>query len=311
MTPAVRLSRIVCRLARDASTWLMLWCTAERASDSCCVMSRKARVSPPSSSRPSSAALGVKSPRATWRTPSASTSNGCASWLPSTTANKTAPNTARKRLSVRVPMYILRKPPRASARSWYSRLASCTAMAFATRVVGRFSVICRKRASPSTLTLVLLTTAMALMRGLSSAGFAACTRLPLTAGSPVPFDPAAETSSSPSIWVTTRWLRALRSCCINGRSGCSIKRDSPALAIIWPEAFHSTTSATCNCSRRRSSDRPTLASGVSDSWLAACRVLLASSFARLSSVARPKFRPAANAPSTSTSNQLSIDRDTN
>ena len=112
----------------------MLCSTAPRASASCCVMSANERVRPPSSSLPCSTGLGDRSPAATSRTPAASSSSGRASWLPSSTASSTAPNTARNRLSVSVPMYMRRRPSRASARSWYSRLASCTASALATSV---------------------------------------------------------------------------------------------------------------------------------------------------------------------------------
>jgi hypothetical protein len=45
--------------------------------------------------------------------------------------------------------------------------------------------------------------------------------------------------------------------------------------------------------------------------LAAARVLLARSLASVSSVERPRLRPASSAPSTLTSNQLSIERETN
>ena len=227
---------MVCRLARAASTWLMLCWTAERASLNCWVISANERVNPPSSSLPCKAALGVRSPLATWRTPSARTRSGLASWLPSTTASSTAPNTARNRLSVRVPMYILRRPPRASARSWYSRLASCTAMALATSVAGMICVTCKNRTSPNKPTLGLLTTAIALMR--ADMCMPAAAGMPL-ASSPVP---VSTSSSSPSICVTTRCTRALRSCWEAGRSGLRVKRDAPTLATIWPEADHSTTS---------------------------------------------------------------------
>ena len=163
MTPEVRLSKIVCRLARAALTCDMLWSTAERASNNCCVISANERVRPPNSSRPCHTALGVKSPAATWRTPSAKSRRGRASWLPSSTANSTAPNTAKKRLRVNVPMYMRFRPVRASARSWYSRLAVCTAMALATKGGGRFCTICKKRGSASKPTPLLDTKAKALM----------------------------------------------------------------------------------------------------------------------------------------------------
>ena len=48
-----------------------------------------------------------------------------------------------------------------------------------------------------------------------------------------------------------------------------------------------------------------------DLSVAAARVLLARSLDKVSSVARPRLRPASSAPSTFTSNQLSMERDTN
>ena len=85
-------------------------CTSSRASESCSVISANERVRPPSSSRDANTAFELKSPRATWRTPSASSSSGCASWLLSAIASSSAPNTASTSASVSVPMYILRRP---------------------------------------------------------------------------------------------------------------------------------------------------------------------------------------------------------
>ncbi|MNV47518.1 hypothetical protein D3C71_1393880 [compost metagenome] len=61
----------------------------------------------------------------------------------------------------------------------------------------------------------------------------------------------------------------------------------------------------------RSSSKPAAASGtwVSDSL--AVRVLCAMSLATVSSVTLARFTPADSAPSTLTSNQLSIERETN
>ena len=84
-------------------------------------MSANERVSPPNSSLPCKANLGLRSPAATWRMPWASNNNGLANWLPNNTASKMAPKTAMNKLRVRVPMYMRRKPSRARALSWYSR----------------------------------------------------------------------------------------------------------------------------------------------------------------------------------------------
>ncbi len=85
---------MVCRLARAPSTCTTLRCTSSRASASWPVMSANERVSPPSSSREANTGFALRSPWATWRTPSASSSKGRASWLPSSAASSTAPNTA-------------------------------------------------------------------------------------------------------------------------------------------------------------------------------------------------------------------------
>jgi hypothetical protein len=118
-------------------------------------------------------------------------------------------------------------------------------------------------------------------------------------------------SSSPSTIAIERCVRAVRICCAVGLSGLSWNFDSPALAMSWPVGLHRITSLAGNCSRNRSSARGTDESGTSASCVAALRVLFARSFASASSVTRPRFRPASSAPSTFTSNQLSIDRDTN
>ncbi len=120
-TPAVRLSKIVCKLAREVLTCSMLRPNAVRVSKSCCVISANERVSPSNSSRPCKTGLGLKSPAATSRTPAASNNKGRANWLPNSTASNTAPNTAKNKVRVKVPMYMLRKPSRPKARSWYSR----------------------------------------------------------------------------------------------------------------------------------------------------------------------------------------------
>ena len=61
----------------------------------------------------------------------------------------------------------------------------------------------------------------------------------------------------------------------------------------------------------RSSTTPDAASGTCASWLLAPRVLVARSLAMVSSVTRARLTPAVNAPSTFTSNQLSMERETN
>ena len=200
-TPEVRLSKMVCKCARAESTCDMLRCTVPRASASCCVMDAKARVRPPNSSLPCMASLGVRSPAATWLTPSVSTSRGRAIWLPKITASKIAPNTARNRLSVRVPMYMRLRPSRASARSWYSRLALSTAKALATKLAGKARCTSKKRCSVARPTLALAMGTKALMRGLPS----------------LPGPP----SSRPSTQASERSARAVRNWLPLGLSGLS------------------------------------------------------------------------------------------
>ena len=86
-------------------------------------MSAKLRVRPPSSSREANTGLTrCRSPAATWRMPSASSSSGRASWLPSTTASSTAPNTDSTSDSVSVPMYMLAQAVAGQHARWlYSR----------------------------------------------------------------------------------------------------------------------------------------------------------------------------------------------
>jgi hypothetical protein len=91
----------------------------------------------------------------------------------------------------------------------------------------------------------------------------------------------------------------------------SWKRDVPALATSCPEPVQRITSLASSWSRMRSSTRPALVSGTCASCALAPRVLAARSSVSESSVARPRFRPASSAPSTLTSNQLSMERATN
>ena len=118
-------------------------------------------------------------------------------------------------------------------------------------------------------------------------------------------------SSNPSIWVTARCSRTERSKAVLGRSGLRLKRDCPALPIGWPAAFHSTTSVAPSWSRMRSSASPTVADEPWATCALTVRVLAAMSAACDSSDTRARFTPATSAPSTFTSNQLSIDRVTN
>ena len=185
-----------------------------------------------------------------------------------------------------------RKPSRAKARSWYSRLASCTASAFATRAGGNGIVTCKNRGSSSSPTRGLATSAKTFTRA-----FCVAT--------------VSVRSSRPSIWVRVRCWRTMRNWAVPGRSGLRLKRDWPALATALPAAFHKITSLAESCSRMRSSTSPAAASGTWASCTLAVRAWVVMSSAMESRDTRARFTPATSAPSTLTSNQLSMDRVTN
>ena len=186
-------------------------------------------------------------------------------------------------------MYILRRPSRAKARSWYSRLASCTSKALATKVAGSSCEICKTQGSSRKLRLFCGTKVRTLMRPVG----------------------APTVSSSPSTISTLSLLRTCLNCAAVGRSGRMAKRDWPADAIKRPSRDQSTASLASIWVRTRSSISAALASCTSTNCCAATRDCLARSPDSVSRVARPKFKPATKAPSTFTSNQLSIERDTN
>ena len=165
-------------------------------------------------------------------------------------------------------------------------------MALATSAGGSETVACRKRGSTNRPSVGVLTSTSAFTRTLSSAL-------------------AVVMSSSPSIWKVMRSCRALRNCCGVGRSGLSENRDCPALATGWADEFQSTMSEAPNWSLMRSSTSPAAASGTWASWVLDSRVLVAMSAPMVSSVTRARLTPDESAPSTRTSNQLSIERDTN
>ncbi len=166
MTPAVRLSRMVCRLARAALTWPMLCSTAARASASCCVMSAKERVRPPSSSLPCSAGLGERSPpppRARRRPAAAAAARaGCPGYGQQHGAEHRQEQAERERADVHAAQALARQRPllvlavgllHRDAR-WPPASAAASAVA------------CRKRGSASRPRLGCGTTASALMRAL-------------------------------------------------------------------------------------------------------------------------------------------------
>ena len=82
-------------------------------------------------------------------------------------------------------------------------------------------------------------------------------------------------------------------------------------AINCPDPENRTISLAPSCSRSRSSGSVARASGSDDNSPAEERALFARSPPKVSSVTRPRLRPASSAPSTFTSNQLSIERETN
>ena len=150
ITPAVRLSRMVCRLARAASS------CAHALVDRLARVGKLLRHLGEGAREAAELVLALQ--RAAWGSgrrapprarlrpaPAAAARAGCRGCI----ASSTAPNTARNRLSVSVPMYMRRRPSRASARCWYSRLASCTASALATSVGGRLGHLQDSAARPA------------------------------------------------------------------------------------------------------------------------------------------------------------------
>ena len=186
-------------------------------------------------------------------------------------------------------MYILRRPSRASARSWYSRLATCTSKALATRVAGSSWEICKIQGSSRRFRLFWGTSVSTLMR---------------PKGVP-------DVSSKPSIISRLSLFLTCLSWAAEGLSGRMANRDWPAVAMRRPSALQRTASLASIFSRTRSSMRAALASGTSTNCWAAKRDWRARSLDKVSKVARPKLRPATKAPSTFTSNQLSMERETN
>ena len=110
-TPAVKLLNTVSKNDLDS-------CSEVRVSASCRVMTLNWRVNMPSSSPVSSSGLGERSPCATACVPRSSMSSGRANCPPSNRASVTATNKAKNRVSVRVPMYIWRRPVRPKDFSW-------------------------------------------------------------------------------------------------------------------------------------------------------------------------------------------------
>ena len=118
-------------------------------------------------------------------------------------------------------------------------------------------------------------------------------------------------SSSPSTISRLNLLRTCLNCAAVGRSGRTAKREDPALAIKRPSSAHNTASLASICVRTRSNAIAALASCTSTNCCEATRDCLAKSAVNVSKVTRPKLRPATKAPSTLTSNQLSMERETN
>jgi hypothetical protein len=79
----------------------------------------------------------------------------------------------------------------------------------------------------------------------------------------------------------------------------------------WPAGSTIATSSADSCSRNRAMATGRPPAGVSAKRSADSRVCVASSFASVSSVPRPRLRPASSAPSTLASNQVSMLRETN
>ena len=292
MTPAVSVSRIVCSRVRAPSSWATPRSTCARASASCAVISANERVRPPSSSADANTGFGCRSPAATWRTPSASSSSGRASWLPSTIASSTEPNTARISASVSVPMYIRLRPSRASARCWYSLYAACTASALAGDHARHRCTTIRKRSSAGD-------------RCRSLFGSRAIERTRVAPGSPL----AIASSSSPSTWLATPSARAWRSSAGDGRSaGAALPpADVQHLAVGADQrdvaARRAARAGAPPTAARAGRARRPAARRRSASWRRCRRRSRRASLAERG--------PTSSAPATLTSNQASMLRETN
>jgi hypothetical protein len=118
ITPADIFASTDSRWALALSSAERLRSTADLASNSWPVMALKDWVSVPSSSLVSTIGRGDRSPSATARVPSASTSSGCARLPAMRKALPMAEKIASSRVSVSVSMYILRRPVREKARFW-------------------------------------------------------------------------------------------------------------------------------------------------------------------------------------------------
>ncbi len=195
ITPAVRLSRIVCRLARAPSTWTTLLWTSSRASESCSVISANERVRPPSSSRDANTGFELKSPRATCAHALGEQQQRLRELVAERDREQQrAEHGEHQRQRQRADVHL------AQAASARARAAGtrgrrwCTASALAASVGAIDCVTTRKRSCSPSAKLLLGMTATARTR----------------ADAP----PAADASSSrPSAWLTTRWVRAWRSIC--------------------------------------------------------------------------------------------------
>ena len=90
---------------------------------------------------------------------------------------------------------------------------------------------------------------------------------------------------------------------------------SPTDSCHCPDSLMSETLEAPSCSRNRSKSKMLVPApawvGSSPQWLATARVLLLRSWVMASSVLRPRLMPASSAPSTRTSNQVSMLRETN
>jgi hypothetical protein len=104
---------------------------------------------------------------------------------------------------------------------------------------------------------------------------------------------------------------AWRSTCAGSRSGSRPARVVPVAIRLCPALPTMPTSCAESCSRSRSIAIGSAAPVPSPSRSAASRVLVPTSATIESIVPRPRLRPASRAPSTLTSNQLSIERETN
>jgi hypothetical protein len=255
-------------------------------------MSAKLRVRPPSSSREANTGLAVRSPAATWRTPSASSSSGRTSWLPSSDGQQhRAKDRQDQRQRQRADVHAAQAVARQRALLVLA-VGGLHRQRIGGQARGRGCTTSRKRSSP------------ALERDLvlgSRASARTCGRPP--AG-------GQRSSSRPSIWLAHAAGARLAQQGAPGRSGAMTVGAAAGAEQHLPVGVDQRPRGAellAQPLQRQRLHRVAPSARRSAAW----RVLSARSSTSVSSVPLPSARPASSAPATRTSNQASMLRETN